>query len=64
MRAVAESTALRRAQSIVFLRSLRADDRGATIYQAVVDDVLSELDETRAQLRDALAALNRRKMGP
>ena len=51
------------ADSIAFLRSLKGQEQGATIYQKVIDDVLSELDEQRRRadnvprIRDALRVI-------
>ena len=39
-----------REQSIAFLRSLKGQERGATIYQQVIDDVLGEIDSLRSDL--------------
>ncbi|HEY6462235.1 MAG TPA: hypothetical protein VIY73_18840, partial [Polyangiaceae bacterium] len=44
-----------RAQSIAFLRTLRAGDEGQTIYQGVIDDVLAELDAARAEVERSRA---------
>jgi hypothetical protein len=47
-----------REQAIAFLRSLKAGDEGATIYQDVIDHVLAALTEAERSERSALDSVD------
>jgi hypothetical protein len=51
-----DERAASRGQAIAFLRSLAAGSDGVTIYQDVIDHILAEVDELRAELKAVRAA--------